>query len=149
MKKLMAIALGAVALFTSVLVAAPPADPRAEKEVMAVMEVWRQAMVTKDRAVFDKIYHADLRYGHSNGRVENKAEAIEYVLTSKSSNTAVDLADTKVNFAGNLALVNGRVHLRQMTDGKPSDIHLFVLHVLVKGPQGWQMIGRQATREGS
>ena len=50
---------------------------------------------------------------------------------------------------GNIALVNSRVNYKQVTDGKASDVKLFVLHVWIKAPLGWQMIGRQATREGS
>ncbi|MCM3879242.1 MAG: nuclear transport factor 2 family protein [Vicinamibacterales bacterium] len=149
MRQAIAGLLCALMLSASTVLAAPPPDPQAEKDVMAVMESWRRAMMSKDRAAFEKIYHPDLRYGHSGGYAENKTETIQRVITGKSVYAAVDLAETKVNVSGNLALVTGKVHYREVEDGKPSDVNMFVLHVLVKGSQGWQMIGRQSTREGS
>jgi ketosteroid isomerase-like protein len=129
--------------------AAPPGDPAAEKEVMAAMQAWRTAMMKKDGAALARLYHEDLSYGHSSGIVENKKEAVNHMVTTKVDYAAVDLVDTKINVQGNLALVNGRVNYKQVTDGKATDIKLHVLHVWVKTPQGWQMIGRQSTREGS
>jgi ketosteroid isomerase-like protein len=149
MRKTIAGLLSTMLLTTSAILAAPPADPQTEKDVLAVMELWRRAMMSKDKAALEKVYHPDLRYGHSGGYAENKAETIQRVITSKSDYAAVDFADTRVNVSGNLALVTGKVHYREVADGKPSDVNMFVLHVLVKGPQGWQMIGRQSTREGS
>ena len=129
--------------------AAPPSDPVAEKEVMAAMQAWRTAMMKKDGAALARLYHEDLSYGHSSGVVENKKEAVNHMVTTKVDYAAVDLIDTKIKVQGNLALVNGRVIYKQVTDGKSTDIKLHVLHVWVKTPQGWQMIGRQSTREGS
>ncbi len=129
--------------------AAPPSDPKAEKEVMAAMEAWRQAMLKKDGAGLAKLYHEDIRYGHSSGLVEDKKTAVNHIVTTKADYAAVDLIDTKVSVQGNVALVNGRVNFKQVTDGKANDVKLHVLHVWVRTPQGWQMIGRQSTRDGS
>jgi ketosteroid isomerase-like protein len=126
---------------------APPSSASAEDEIMAGMEAWRQAMMKKDRAAFERLYHSDLTYGHSNGQLETKPEAIQHIVAGKSDYASVDLADTKIKVHGNFALVTGRVNLKQVTDGKPSDVRLIVLHVWTRGPQGWQMIGRQSTRE--
>ena len=106
-------------------------------------------MMKKDGAALARLYHEDLSYGHSSGLVENKAEAVNHIITTKADYAAVDLIDTKVKIQGTLALVNGRVNYRQVTDGKANDVRMFVLHVWLRTPQGWQMIGRQSTREGS
>lgn len=145
MKTLPAILLAAFSLSAWMSHAAPP-DAKAEKEVMAAMEAWRHAMMKRDGAALERLYHADLSYGHSNGQIETKPEAVQQIVTSKTDYAAVDLADTKVTIHGNLAIVTGKVHYRQVTDGKPTDVNLYVMHVWVRGPQGWQMIGRQATR---
>ena len=129
--------------------AAPPSDPQAEKEVTAAMETWRQALLKKDGAALARLYHEDIRYGHSSGLVEDKKTAVNHIVTSKADYASVDLLDTKVSVHGNFALVNGRVNYRQVTDGKANDVKLHVLHVWVRTPQGWQMIGRQSTRDGS
>jgi ketosteroid isomerase-like protein len=111
--------------------AAPPSDPKAEKEVIAAMETWRQAMMKKDGAALARLYHEDIRYGHSSGLVEDKKTAVNHIVTTKADYAAVDLIDTKITVQGNIALVNGRVNYKQVTE------------------QGWQMIGRQSTRDGS
>jgi ketosteroid isomerase-like protein len=129
--------------------AAPPSDPAAEKEVMAAMEAWRQALLKRDGAALERIYHEDISYGHSSGLVEDKKTAVNHIVTSKADYAAVDLIDTKIKVQQNIALVNGRVNYKQVTDGKASDVKMHVLHVWVKTPQGWQMIGRQSTRDGS
>lgn len=147
MKTLVAVLLVTFSLSAATSYAAPPSDASAEDEIMAGMEAWRQAMMKKDRAAFERLYHADLSYGHSNGQVETKPEAIQHVVTGKADYAAVDFVDTKVKVHGNFALVTGRVNLKQVTDGKPTDVKLIVLHVWTRGPQGWQMIGRQSTRE--
>jgi ketosteroid isomerase-like protein len=142
MKKLIVLLLAGVA----VLPAAPP-DAKAEKEVMAAMNAWKQAVVKKDRPALEKIYHPDLSYGHSSGLVENKEQAIQHIVGSKGSYEEVDLADMSFRTYGNIALVSGKVTIHERgADGKMQIIPLSVLHVWIKGPQGWQMVGRQSTR---
>lgn len=138
-----------VLLITVHAYGAPPADPQAEQEVLAAMQTWRQALMKKDGAALARLYHEDLRYGHSSGLVEDKKTAINHIVTTKADYVAVDLIDTTVTVQGNFALVNGRVNYKQVTDGKANDVKLHALHVWVKTPSGWQMIGRQSTRDGS
>ena len=149
MKALISSMLMAIVVATAAAHAAPPSDPQAEKEVAAAMESWRQALLKKDGAALARLYHEDLRYGHSSGLVEDKKTAVNHIVTSKADYASVDLLDTKVSVHGNFALVNGRVNYRQVTDGKANDVKLHVLHVWTRTPQGWQMIGRQSTRDGS
>ena len=139
----------ALVLSTASTFAGPPSDPKAEKEVMSAMEAWRQALLKKDGAALARLYHEDIRYGHSSGLVEDKKTAVNHIVMSKADYAAVDLIDTEVSVQGNFALVNGRVNFKQVTDGKATDVKLHVLHVWVRTPQGWQMIGRQSTRDGS
>lgn len=149
MNTLIAALLAGMVLSSAPVYAAPPGDPKAEKEVMAAMEAWRQAMMKKDGAALSRLYHEDISYGHSSGLVEDRAQAVNHIVTTKSDYAAVDFVDTKVKVQGNLALVNGRVNYREVADGKTTHVRMFVLHVWLRTSQGWQMIGRQSTREGS
>lgn len=149
MKTIIGMLMTAAVLYTAPAYAAPPSDPKAEKEVMAAMEAWRQALLKRDGAALARIYHEEISYGHSSGLVEDKKTAVNHIVTSKADYAAVDLIDTKIKVQGDLALVNGRVNYKQVTDGKATDVKMHVLHVWVRTPQGWQMIGRQSTREGS
>ena len=98
MKAILTTLLTALLLTGAPALAAPPSDPKAEKEVMDVMQAWRTAMMKKDGAALAKLYHEDLSYGHSSGIVENKAEDVNHIVTTKADYTTVDLVDTKSKF---------------------------------------------------
>lgn len=122
------------------------AAPTAEQRVLAAQELWKQAMVKKDRAAFEKVLHPDLTYAHSSGLVETKAQAIEHVMKSSAIWERVEFSDTQVRLHGRTAVVTGKVDYHQRGKEKVNVINLRVLTVWLEGAQGWQMIARQATR---
>lgn len=132
-------------LLSSVMLYAA-ADSKPEKDVLAAMDAWKQATMNKDRGALEKLLHNDLTYSHSSGHSQTKAEVIQSVTSGKSTVEAIDFSDTTVRVYGNAALVRGKVDIRNSTDGKSTTANLNILHVWVKGPQGWQMVARQATR---
>jgi ketosteroid isomerase-like protein len=131
---------------TARLVPAADSPAQAEKAVLAAMETWRQAMLTKDAAAFDRVFHPDLRYGHSIGLIESKQQATDHVLKSTTVYKAVELSDTKVKLYGDTAIVTGKAHYEKHPKGAPVlHQHLVVLSVWVKTARGWQMLARQST----
>jgi ketosteroid isomerase-like protein len=127
------------------VVSAANPDPKTEKEVLAALEAYRQAMLKKDAAALTKILSDDLTYTHSSNLHEDKAA----VLASLKKNTvveAIDFKDLKVHVYGGTATVIGDVDFRNNADGAVTVSKLNVLHVFVKGQQGWQLVARQATR---
>jgi hypothetical protein len=139
------IRLSSLLAFVLVVPPAFAASP-GEKAVLAALEGWKTAMLEKDRAALEKIFHADLSYGHSSAMVETRAQAIPHIVDGAGWE-AIDLADTTVRLQGNAAIVNGKVDMHQRNKDKPTTISkLIMLTVWVKGPAGWQMIARQAVR---
>jgi ketosteroid isomerase-like protein len=137
-------ALGAGALSQPAVAAG-----EAEKDVLAAMDAWKQATMKKDRALFEKVYHPDLSYGHSSGLIETKAQAIEHVVGSKVVYEGIDLTESKVTLQGsNTAVLTGKAVFRQRSESnKPNVVNLVYLSVWTKGKGGgWQMLARQATR---
>jgi ketosteroid isomerase-like protein len=132
-----------ILLFTGFLSAAST-DPKAEKDVLAAMDAWKQATMKKDTAALDKLLHPDLTYSHSSAANQTKAEVIKSVSTGNVE--AITFSDTTVRIYGKTALVKGKVDMVNNTGGKSTPAHLNILHVWIKGPQGWQMVARQATR---
>lgn len=132
---------------TTVAMAAPAEAKDAEKDVLAALETWKQAVLKKDRALFDKVYHPDLTYAHSTGVVENKAQAIEHIAGSPTPYIAVELNKTKVRMLGNNASVRGQLIFRQERPDKSINVlDLTYLTVWTKTKTGWQMIDRQTSR---
>jgi ketosteroid isomerase-like protein len=127
------------------LFAAPP-DPKVVQEVMAASDAWKAAMMKKDAAGLQKLMHEDIIYGHSSGMVQTKADVIKSTTTGKTIIEAMDFSETNVRVYGNMALIRANVDMRNATDGKASVFHTNVLHVWLKGPDGWQMVSRQATQ---
>ena len=115
-------------------------NPAAEKEILAVMETYKEAMIHNDTATLDKLLSDDLAFTHSHGEFQNKAEVLKseigppHILRMEFSNTTVKIY-------GNTALVKGRVDLWH----PDSVVHMDVLHVWIQGSKGWQLVARQAT----
>jgi hypothetical protein len=137
----------ALSLIAPLAVAAAPAlaaPASAEKAVLAALDTWKEATIKKDRALFEKVYHPELTYGHSSGMLETKEQAIEHVLGNATIYEDITISDTKVKVLGsNLALLTAKLVMKQ----KGRDlINLVALTVWTKTSKGWQMVGRQATR---
>jgi ketosteroid isomerase-like protein len=128
----------------AILSAANP-DPKTEKDVLAAMEAYKQAMIKKDAAALSRVLSDDLTYTHSSNLHQDKVAVLES-LKGNAVVEAIDFKDLKVRVYGNSAVVTGDVDFRNSTAGVVTVSKLNVLHVLVKGPQGWQLVARQATR---
>ena len=146
MRKLVPISSVFVFIVSAVVAQPAFAASSGEKAVLDALDKLKEAMLKKDRATLEKVFHPDLTYGHSSATVETKAQAIAHIVDGLGWE-AIELADTTVRLQGNAAIVNGKADLHQRNKDKPTTIaKLLVLTVWVKGPQGWQLIARQAVR---
>ena len=128
----------------TVLPAATP-DAKTEKDIMAAMQTYRQGIMKKDAGALQKVLSEDLVYTHSSNQHQDKAALIAS-LKGNSITEDIVFKNLKVNVYGNTAVVVGDVDFHMDTNGTKSVSHLNVLHVLVKGPEGWQLVARQATK---
>ena len=129
-------------VLTGVLLsAAPPKSNSDKEEVLAAMDAYKNAMIHKDRAALAKLIGDDITYVHSSGtKHETKADLLKF---GSSYENIIFFPDTTVRIHGKVALVTGKADFVHT----PANIsHVHVLHVWEKGPQGWQMIARQATK---
>jgi len=115
-----------------------------EGAVAAAVEALRKAIIAADGTALDKLTAAELSYGHSSGRLENKAEFIEGLTSGKSSFAAVELNDQTVNVVDKIALVR---HLFNATRRKEGDkVKLYILTVWVQQQDQWKLLARQAAK---
>jgi hypothetical protein len=105
MKKLFWILPAAVAL------AFAADDPKAEKEILAVMDTYKDAMIHNNAAVLEKLLRDDLTFVHSAGQLEHKSDVLKSVTTGKNVITKMEFSDSSVRIYGNTALVKCRVDL--------------------------------------
>ena len=87
---------------------------------MDCMNSWKQAMIRRDNAIFEKLYGADLFYTHSNGKLETKAEAIDAVINGKIRFESIDIADNSIRSYGKTAMSKCRITM--------------MLNKIIKGP---------------
>jgi len=114
-----------------------------EKEILAVMDTYKDAMIHNNAAVLGKLLHDDLTFVHSGGQLEHKADVLKSVTSGKNVITRMEFSDSSVRTYGNTALVRCRVDLWH---SDTNIVHMNVLHAWIKTPAGWQLTARQATR---
>jgi ketosteroid isomerase-like protein len=131
-------------LSATILPAAKP-DAKTEKDVLAAMDAYKQALIKKDAAALSRVLSDDLIYTHSSNLHEDKA-AVLASLKKPATTEAIDFKNLSVRLYGNTAVVVGDVDFTNNPGTGAATTKLNVLHVLVKGPQGWQLVARQATR---
>ena len=139
-------ALAAAALFTPSLATANAAD---EAAVGALVESLREAIFKADKAKMEELTAASLSYGHSAGRIENKAEFVAAVLARKGVLKSLKWTDAKVAVTGNTAVVRHGWESVTELDGKTTETKIGVLQVWQKFDGKWQLYARQAFRLGA
>lgn len=130
-------------LLTAASLFAADPDASGAKQVMAAMESMKQAMLHKDGPALEKLLHADLTYTHSQGQLDTKADLVKAVASGKANIQKLEFTNPIVNVYGNTALVKGRVDLWH---SETNIVHMHILHVWLKGTDGWKLVSRQATR---
>jgi ketosteroid isomerase-like protein len=115
-----------------------------EGAVSAAVEALRKAMIAGDRTALDKIAAAELSYGHSSGRLENKAEFIEALASGKSGFSAIELEGQTIKVVDKTALVRHIFHGTRRKDG--DKVKLYTLLVWQQQEEQWKLLARQAAK---
>lgn len=120
------------------------AQTKEENEVAGAVEKMRLAMISGQKADLDKVASESLTYGHSSGKLQNKAEFIDSFLTKASVFTAIDLLDQNIKVDGNTAIVRHILSGVTADAGKPGTVKLGIMLVFVKEKGQWKLLARQA-----
>jgi hypothetical protein len=115
-----------------------------EGAVSAAVDALHKAMIAADKGALDRIAAAELSYGHSSGRLENKAEFIDAIVSGKSGFSTIDLEGQTVNVVDGMAIVR---HLFHGTQRKSGDkVKLFNLTIWLQQKGEWKLVARQAAK---
>ncbi len=117
-----------------------------EAAVSQAVEALRKAAIAKDRAQFEALLSDNVSYGHSAGRIENKAEFIKAALASKAVLKSLTFTEQKTQVTGNNAIVRFMYNSESELDGKTSTTKIGVLTVWQKEQGAWKLYARQAYR---
>jgi ketosteroid isomerase-like protein len=127
------------------LVACPVfSQTSAQKEIEQQVEKLRLALIDPTEKNLEDLVADQLSFGHSSGKIENKTEFIDALVSGKSNFNSIEFKDQAIIIAGSTALVRHKLHA-EITDGeKKSNIAIGILLVWVKLSGKWKLLGRQA-----
>jgi ketosteroid isomerase-like protein len=136
-----------ILLFAGVFSTTITAQSKQQKAVAAAVEALRKAMVDGDRAALENIAMDGLSYGHSGGKVEDKATFIENIANGNSDFVTIDLTDQTIYVSGKTAIVRHRLTATTNDKGKgPATVNLAIMTVWQKDKKEWKMLARQAVK---
>jgi ketosteroid isomerase-like protein len=134
------LAVGVPSLLCSSPALAETGDEAAVKQNV---EALREALLKADKAQLERLGADQLSYGHSDGRVQNKAEFIDGVMTRKATVKSINFPDLKIAVAGDAAIVRHIYESESETDGKPNSVRIGTLQVWQKQGGNWKLLARQ------
>jgi hypothetical protein len=138
-----ALALGGVGLWRGTPTMAESAD---EAAVAQAVEAMRKAIFGQEKTQLETLCADQLSYGHSDGRVENKAQFINGVMTRKATVKSLTLSGHTIAIVGNDAIARHTWESESETDGKTTNTKIAVLQVWQKQGGTWKLLARQSTR---
>jgi hypothetical protein len=138
-----ALALGGVGLLRSSPTVAASAD---EAAVAQAVEALRKAVLEQDKPQLEALCAEQLSYGHSDGKVENKAQFINGVMTRKAIVKSITLSDHTIAIVGIDAIARHTWVSESETDGKPMSTKIGILQVWQKQDGAWKLLARQSVR---
>lgn len=122
------------------------AQSKDETAVAAAVETLRKAMVDGDKAALEKIAATELTYGHSSGKLEDKAAFVEAIASGKSDFVSIDLTEQTITVSGDVAIVRHKLAAETNDGGKPGSVKLAILTVWKKQGKEWKLLARQAVK---
>lgn len=134
-----------IAAFLSVIFFNVSAQDK-KQEVEKTLEMLRQAILDGDSAKLNALTDADLSYGHSLGKIENKQQFVGALASGTSDFERMDITDQSIVVKGKTAMVRHTVSAKVTDAGKMSEVKLAVLLVFVKEDKQWKLLARQAIR---
>ncbi|HEY4252539.1 MAG TPA: nuclear transport factor 2 family protein [Roseomonas sp.] len=103
------------------------------------------AMLAANRAQLEALTAEALSYGHSAGKLENRAEFVASIADGRSSFRTITLSDKTVAVSGQNAIAR-HVFAADLGGATPSSVRIGVLQVWTKQGPDWKLYARQAFR---
>ena len=122
------------------------AQSKDETAVASTVEALKKAMIDADKTALENIAADDLSYGHSAGKIEDKAEFVRAIVSNESDFVTINLTDQTIKIAGNVAIVRHKLAATTNNNGQPGTAKLSVLLVWQKQKGDWKLLARQAVK---
>ena len=115
--------------------------------VAQAVDALTKAMVDIDRPRLEALTAEQLSYGHSAGRIENKKEFVDYLLSRASAFRRIEVSDQTISLVDNEAIVRHLFTGETVNPaGQVTPVRVGVLQVWQKQGNDWKLLARQAYR---
>ena len=121
-----ALALGTSSLLRGSAVLAASAD---EAAVNQAVEALRKALLEADKAQLEQLAADQVSYGHSDGKVQTKAQFIDGVIGRKAVVKSLDFPELSIAVIGDAAIARHIYSSESETNGKPASVRIGALQV--------------------
>ena len=136
-----------VAMLNVLMVSAQSAD---EKQVIAQSQLLTHIVFgsTKDSSALEGLFARTATYGHSNGNIQTREQAIAGILHNPSTYTNTSVDNISAIFGDDhVSIVRFLFKATENTkDGKAVPLNLNIMLVWIKEKGKWKLFGRQAVR---
>lgn len=134
----------ALALMTAAHQAQPPARGA---DVLALHLRKFEWMIQRDSARMAGVLAPDVRFVHSNGLVQTRADILADFRTGHLEYFEIVPRDTSVRtYANGTAIVQGRMKVRGAIDGTAYETDLRYTEVYIRHGRRWLLVTRHASR---
>jgi hypothetical protein len=116
-----------------------------EKKITDAVERFRIGIESANKEILEAVAADNLVYGHSSGKVQNKAEFVAEIVGGKPLDyVAVQISDQTIQISGTVAVVR-HVFTAQITNnGAPGDLKIGNMLIWQKQHGKWKLLARQA-----
>jgi hypothetical protein len=115
--------------------------------VKAALDRLEMALVARDTMTMKQLLHMNLQFGHSNGWVQTKRDAIEDAKSGALVYGRFDRQSLTILLHGKTAVVREWVNVSGTRNGTEFNVKLFVMQHWVRTKKGWQLLVRQGARQ--
>jgi uncharacterized protein (DUF885 family)/ketosteroid isomerase-like protein len=125
---------------------AAPADGSAMETPEKVERRRFAAMVAQDTKALEPMLAEELRYVHSTGQVESKAQFLETIRSGRLRYLSIEVRELDVRRHGDTAIITGLISAQGATGSAPVDLELRYTDAYVNRAGRWQLLAWQSTR---
>ena len=122
------------------------AQSKHENAIASAVEKLNRAIVDPEKVLLESIVSEGLSYGHSGGKVQNKAEFVDDLINGAFNFSSVTPTDQTISISGKNAIVRHIFVAKATNAGVPTDIRIGNVMVWRKEGGQWKLLARQAFR---
>jgi len=116
-----------------------------EKEVQAAVESFIKGIIDADRQLLDAVTSEYLVYGHSSGKVQDKAAFIDEIISLQPNDyLTIDLTGQTITVSGDVAVVRHIYSSEYLSNDIKKNLRIGNVLIWQKKHGKWKLLARQA-----